>query len=390
MLPRGDFPILDRQSLIYLDSAATALKPRQVIVAEQLYAMEFTANIHRSNHLLGDLATEAYEDARRSVANFVNAAPNEVVFVRNATEAINVVANGLPVVDRIIASINEHHSNLVPWMRRGPITWIESHPTEPISIEAVQQAIERHLDDVKILTISYASNVTGVIHPIADICKLAREHGVLTCVDASQAIAHLPIDMDNLDCDFLVFSGHKLMGPTGIGVLVGPYDLLNQMNPLVFGGGAIERVTTKGFTLKASPYRYEAGTPHISGAIGLAAAIRYLQQFSWDDIAAHEKVLATRMATVFAEMSWATALMSQHRPRLALGSLAYPGHAFDVGRLLSDQFDIMVRTGFHCTHPLFDALGMNGALRVSPYLYNTIADIDRFADALHTIHRRFG
>jgi cysteine desulfurase/selenocysteine lyase len=393
MIDREDVPLLSRYpSLVYLDSAATALKPSLVIERETAYSTHFTANIHRSNHLLADRATEEYESARSTVAAFLGVAPGEVIFTRNATESINLVAQGLPRLHATFASASEHHANLVPWMRRSPVHWVEQDPCKPISVERAEEAVSQSRGETTILVVAYASNVTGVVNPVSDLCQMAREYGVLTCVDASQAVAHLPINVAEIGCDFLVFSGHKLMGPTGIGVLAGREAMLQTLEPLVVGGGMIERVTTAGYTLKALPHRLEAGTPHISGAIGLGAAIDYLHRFSWHEIAQHEALLAAKMDAAFAQFPQCRVLMAREPHRLALGSIAFPGQpldSMDIARMLSDQYDIMVRAGFHCAHPLFDGVDLHGALRISPYLYNTEADIDRLAIGLHIICDRF-
>ncbi len=393
---REDFPVLARQldgrQICYLDSAATALKPRSVLAAEAAYNTQYTANIHRGKHALSDEASDAFERARRRVARHLNAEPASVVFVSNTTTALNLVARGLALrpEDGILAATCEHHSNLVPWMRAGRLTLLPGDPLRPLSLEQLAQALERHRP--KVVTIGHASNVTGVIQPVAEICRLAREAGAVTVVDAAQSAPHLPLDVEALGCDFLAFSGHKLLAPTGVGVLFGRLERLEQLEPLVLGGGTVERVTSSGFTLKRLPYRLEAGTPPIAGAIGLAAALDYLEAVGFDAIQKHERALADALAKALAGVPGFRVLMAQDAQRLCIASLVPESRKVSPDQLalmLSDGFQIMVRSGFHCAHPCFDALGLEtGSIRASAYLYNTTGELERFGAALRTLSER--
>lgn len=394
---RADFPVLSRtidgQPLLYLDSAATALKPAAVIRDERAYSELYTANIHRGKHLLSEEASSAYEAARQRTARFLNAAPSSIVFVKNATEGLNLVARGLGLrkTDRVLTSIVEHHANLLPWMREASLVFIDRDPLQPLSLDAVQKALEAFRP--RVLTLSHASNVTGVIEPIADICRLAKSQDVVTVVDASQSAPHLPLDVEAIGCDFLAFSGHKMLGPTGTGVLWGRHQQLDSLEPLVLGGGTVQRVTASGYELKALPHRLEAGTPNVAGVIGLATAMGYLQGIGFDAIAVHEEMLASRMEDELSHIPGLRLIMSRHQPRLALAQIipASPRLTPDeLASLLSNTYNIMVRSGHHCAHPLFDALGLSqGSTRASAYLYNTAEEISQLAQALREIITRF-
>jgi cysteine desulfurase/selenocysteine lyase len=394
---RGDFPILDRvvqgRPVVYLDSAATTLKPLAVLDSEREYSLKYCANIHRGNHLFSEEASEAYENARRDVGRFIGAATRQVIFVRNATEALNMIAWGLRIAGerRISIPTSEHHSNIVPWMRSGKVEWIDHDPREPLSLDAV----EAHLREARphLLTFSHASNVTGIVNPVAEICALARSLGVMTCVDASQAVAHLPVNIADLGCDYLAFSGHKMMGPTGIGVLTGRLEALERLEPLLLGGGAVREVSLSGYALKDIPHRLEAGTPNISGAIGLAAAVGYLRGLNAERMSRHHGELAGRLEAVLSGISGVRLLQARKGPRLPLASLLIgsslgPGN---LGSMLSDCHGIMVRAGHHCAHPLFKGIDADkGALRASAYAYNEISEIDYLGECISKLLHRFG
>ena len=396
---RQDFPLLarrlDDKPLVYLDSAATSLKPWRVLEAERAYATELGANVHRGRHALSEESSTAYEAARRRVARFLNADPGAVVFVRNTTEALNLVASGLSLARgaSVLAPLAEHHSNLLPWMRRAHLHLFEHDVRLPLAPEQVDAELARLRPDV--LTFSWASNVTGVVHPAAELCALARRHGVLTVVDAAQAAPHLPVDVTALDCDFLAFSGHKLLGPAGIGVLYGRPEALERLEPLLVGGGNVEHVTRTGFSLRQLPWRLEAGTPNIGGALGLAAALDYLGEIGFDALAEHERTLAGALEAELHNLPGVQVLMGPPSSRLALASIAPLAAQVSSDHLalaLSDSFQIMVRSGFHCAHPLFDQLALpSGAVRASAYVYNTLDEIHRLGEALRVLlHRLLG
>lgn len=390
---RERFPLLrrriDDRRIIYLDSAATSLKPASVLAAEQAYSTEFTANVHRGKHTLSEEASQAYEHTRRRVARFINADPDCVVFTRNATEALNLVAQGLPLppAARVVAPRHEHHANLVPWFRSAEVIVLPTEPTLPLDLNQLEDLLRSASPAV--LTLAHASNVTGVIHPVAEICALARRLGIVSVVDAAQSAPHLALDVEQLGCDFLAFSGHKMLGPTGVGVLWGQRDQLARLDPLAFGGGAVDRVTSTGFTLKAIPYRFETGTPNISGVIGLGRAIDLLDEIGMSNVLAHDAVLAAALEEQLRDMPGVDVLMARREPRLAIATLVprtsriTPDH---LAYYLSETHKIMVRSGHHCAHPLFDSIGAEaGGVRASAYLYNEVEEIQAMSAALREL-----
>jgi cysteine desulfurase / selenocysteine lyase len=385
---RRDFPLLERivegQQILYLDSAATSLKPRQVLDAERLYSTVFTANIHRGKHFLSEEASFAYESARRRVARFLNGEPEGVVFVPNATHALNMVAAGLGLrkTDPVLCLAGGHHSNLVPWMHHGRCTPLDAAPLEPITVTMVEAAIERHAP--RVLALTHVSNVTGAVHPVAELCKLARSRGIVSVVDGAQSVPHMAVDVSAMGCDFLAFSGHKMLAPTGIGVLYGRPEMLDRLVPLVHGGGMVNRVERGGFTTKDVPHRLEAGTPNISGVIGLAAALDYLENLGWDRIAAHEAALKVALQTGLRELPARQVILDPDGP--AMASIVPRDDGPDPDTLavaLSETHRIITRSGFHCAHVLFDEMNLGrGALRASAYVYNTVEEIQVFCRAL--------
>ncbi len=394
---RDDFPLLrrrvDGKPLIYLDSAATALKPAPVLRAERAYSEDFTANIHRGQHLLSEEASSAYENARRRAAGFLKTGPRSIVFVKNATEALNTVARGMRLrkSDRVLASITDHHSLLLPWMREGSLVFLDRDPRVPLQPQAVLDSVRKH--EPRVLLLSHGSNVTGILEPVAEICALVKPLGVVVVVDATQTVAHLPLDVGALGCDFLAFSGHKMLAPTGIGVLWGRPELLDHLDPLVVGGGAVQRVLPDGYELKECPYRFEVGTPNIAGALGLAAAMDYLEALGFDAISAHDQMLADRIEQETSDIPGIRTIMSPVRPRLAIAQVVLDTPAIgpeDLSLMLSDGYKIMTRAGFHCAHLLFDHLSLpRGAVRISAYVYNTAEEIAELGRALRAILGRF-
>ncbi|MBK7861032.1 MAG: aminotransferase class V-fold PLP-dependent enzyme [Archangiaceae bacterium] len=387
---RADFPLLERtldgRPVVYLDSAATSLKPRAVVDAEVEYLTRFTANVHRGKHALSEEASALFEAARRRVARFLNAAPDEVVFVANTTAGLNLVAAGLDLGrdDRVVCAVGDHHSNLVPWLHRAQVTVLDADPREPLDPARVAAV----LDQVRprVLALGHASNVTGVVHPVAKLAALARERGIITVLDAAQSAPHLPLDVQQLGCDFVCFSAHKLLGPTGVGVLWGRLERLEALTPQVVGGGTVEQVSERGFTFKRLPYRLEGGTPNISGVLGFAAALDWLERLGFDAVVAHERALADQLQRELEGLRGVEVLMATGPERLALASIAprtatvSPDH---LATILSDGSQVMVRSGFHCARPALARLGAaHGALRVSAYLYNTAEELTRFSAAL--------
>ncbi|RMG06902.1 MAG: SufS family cysteine desulfurase [Cyanobacteria bacterium J055] len=397
-LVRADFPILHQEvrgnPLVYLDNAATSQKPKAVLDALQHYYEFDNANVHRGVHTLSVRATEAYESARDKVAAFVNAASrNEIVFTRNASEAINLVAyswgmNTLTAGDEIILSVMEHHSNLVPWQlvaqRTGAVLkFVELTETEEFDFEQFKTLIS---DKTKLVAVVHVSNTLGCINPVEEITEIAHQYGAKVLIDACQSVPHMPINVRSINCDWLVASGHKMCAPTGIGFLYGKLDLLRSMPPFLGGGEMIDNVFLDHSTYADLPHKFEAGTPSIGEAIALGAAVDYLTQIGMDKIAAYEHELCAYLFEKLATIPQLRIYGPQPNPdgsgRAALASFtAGEVHANDLSALL-DEAGIAIRTGHHCTQPLHQILGVSSTARVSLYFYNTRTEIDAFVVAL--------
>ena len=399
---RKDFPILeqvqDGNRLVFLDSAASSQHPRSVLDAmNHLYNTSY-ANVHRGVYQVAERATNAYEQARIRVARFIGANTNEVVFTKNATESINLVAGSwgrqnLGPGDAVVLTIMEHHANIVPWQmlaqERGfEIRWI------PVSDDGLLDLsdLDRLLDGAKLLAFSAMSNVLGTITPVAELTAAARAKGALSLVDACQWVPHLPTDMAEMGADFLAFSGHKMLGPSGIGVLWARPELLDSMPPFLGGGGMILDVTTEGFKPDVPPAKFEAGTPPIAEAVGLAAAIDYLDQLGMDAVRAHEvELTAYALRKLTAEVGDALTIHGPSEPAARGGvlSLALADvHAHDVSQVL-DTHAVCIRPGHHCAKPLMRHLGVPATARASFYVYNDTDDVDALADALVDARRFF-
>jgi cysteine desulfurase / selenocysteine lyase len=401
---RADFPILERSfhghPLVYLDSAATSQKPRSVLEAESRFYAETNANVHRGVYALSVEATDAYEAARARVAAFLHAKDaSEVVFVRGTTEALNLAATSLGQSllargDRVVTTVMEHHSNIVPWHFLRQQKGIE---LEFIDIDASGRLRLEDLDRLlgprtKIVTITHASNVLGTVNPIREIADRAHAAGALVIVDAAQSAPHRPIDVGKLGADLLAFSGHKVLGPMGIGVLWGRRELLEKMPPASGGGEMIQEVHRDRVSYREPPARFEAGTPNAAGAIALSAALDYLEHLGWDDIATHERRLF-EYSSEQAKRRFGDALMvygpSEGPDRQGLQSFSLRGvHPHDVSSLL-DADGIAVRAGHHCCQPLMERLGVPALTRSSPYVYNSTAEIDRLYDGLERVAKVF-
>ena len=390
---RADFPILHQDvnghPLVYLDNAATTQKPRAVIQAIVDYYEQDNSNVHRGAHALADRATEKFEGARVKVAGFINAAePRQIIWTRGTTEGINLVASSwgranLLSGDRILVSAMEHHSNIVPWQliaaEKGAV--VESIPVNAEGAIDLA-AFESMLDDrVKMVACGHVSNAFGTVNPVQDIARLAQGVGALTLIDGAQAVGHWPVDVQALDCDFYVFSAHKLFGPTGLGVLYGKTALLEAMPPYQSGGEMIESVSFDGTTFNQLPYKFEAGTPDIAGVIGLGAAIDYVQGLDRDGAAKHEAALLA-YAEERAKATPGIRLVGTAANKTSVMSFLLEGaHPNDVGLLL-DQQGVAVRTGNHCAQPIMEQFGIPGTVRASFSFYNTRADVDRLFEAL--------
>lgn len=398
---RKDFPILNQEinghPLIYFDNAATSQKPRQVLDAIVRYYEHSNANVHRGIHELSNRATGAYEAARERTAKFINArAPQEIIFTRGTTEGINLVANSwaLPQLkpgDKILLSELEHHSNLVPWQmvaeRTGAkLAYIPVNGDEgTLDLSRIDQQLA---DGVRLLSLTHISNSMAVVNPVADLCARARRHGVISVIDAAQSAGHLPLDVQAIGCDFLAFSSHKICGPTGMGVLYGRRELLENLPPYQGGGEMISKVEYFHTDYNVAPHRFEAGTPHIEGAVGLHAAFDYLDAIGRDRIFAHDQELAEHCAARLREFP-GIRIFGPKKGRAGLVSFVLPkAHALDVATML-DQRGVAVRTGHHCNQPLHAKLGVPATLRASFYFYNTKEEVDRFIEILQKVNKLF-
>jgi cysteine desulfurase/selenocysteine lyase len=398
---RRDFPILDQEvhghPLVYLDNAASSQKPERVVEAIADYYRTSHANVHRGAHKLSYEATEAYEEARAAVARHVGASDaREIVFVRGTTEAINLVAGawGAERVgegDEILVTRMEHHSNLVPWQllaERTGARLVAAEVTEEGRLDL--DDLRRKLSDrTRLVAVTHVSNTLGTVNPVADIAGLAHDADALCLVDGAQAAPHLPVDVGDIGCDFYAFSGHKMCGPTGIGALWARAELLEEMPPWQGGGEMISRVTLEGSTWANVPQKFEAGTPNIAGAIGLAEAVRYLEDVGVEAIHAHEADLASHALERLDELDGIT-VYGPREQRAGVVSFTYGDiHAHDLATIL-DRRGIAIRAGHHCNQPLMEHLGVDSTARASFYLYNTREEIDALVEGLHFAARVFG
>lgn len=407
---RKDFPILARQvqgkPLVYLDNAATSQKPEVVIEAMSDYYRRYNANIHRGVHTLAEEATEAYEGARRKVARFINAySPREVVFVRNTTEAINLVAQtwgraNLQSGDVVILSVMEHHSNLVPWQlvmqaTGAQLEFIELDSAGRLLLDDLDRLLAEHGPRVKMVAISGMSNVLGTVNPVAEIARRAHGVGALMLVDGAQSVPHLPVDVQALDIDLLAFSGHKMMGPTGIGALWARREILRAMPPYMGGGDMIKSVHLRESQWNDIPHKFEAGTPNIAQAIGLGVAVDYLSGLGMDHVLAHERAIAAYALERLADVP---NLRIYGPPAADRGGVVTFNlmkgnelliHPHDLASIL-DHEGIAIRAGHHCAQPLMEYYGVPATARASAYVYNTEAEIDALADALLKAQKVFG
>ena len=401
---RKDFPILERQvhgvPLVYLDNAATSQKPRAVIQALSDYYERYNANVHRGAHTLAIEATDAYEEARAKVARFINApSPENIVFVRNTTEAINLVAHTWAVAnvgagDRIVVTEMEHHSNLVPWQHVARVGGAE------LKLMAMTSGYELDTSDLdelltpatKLVALTHMSNVLGTITPVAEVVAAAHRVGALALIDAAQSVPHMPVDVQALDCDFMAFSGHKMLGPTGIGVLYAKADVLEEMDPFLRGGEMVLEVTYEDATWNQVPLKFEAGTPNIGDAIALGAAVDYLSALGMDDVREHEVALTRYAMERFAELEEVQTFgPSDLSVRGGVVSFYMSEiHPHDIGQVL-DQVGVAIRAGHHCAMPLVRSrLNVPATARASFYLYNTEAEVDALIDGLNQVLRYFG
>ena len=412
---RADFPILGRTTrsgrpLVYLDSAATSQKPQCVIDAEQDFYEKRNAAVHRGAHQLAEEATEAYEAARAAVAGFVGVDPDEVVWTKNATEGINLVAYAMSNAslgrggkraeelfalrpgDEIVVTEAEHHANLVPWQevcaRTGAtLRWIgvgEDGRLDPATFDVIGER-------TRVVAFTHASNVTGAVSPVGEIVGRARAVGALVVLDACQSVPHLPVDLRALDVDFAVFSGHKMLGPTGVGALYGRRELLAAMPPVLTGGSMVQVVTMESTTYADPPQRFEAGTQMVSQTVGLHAAVDYLAELGMDAVAAHEHRLTERLLEGIASVPGVRVLgPTEARDRLAVVAFSVDGvHPHDVGQVL-DNAGVAIRVGHHCAQPVHQRLGVHASARASASIYTTEEEIDTFVTELGKVRAFFG
>lgn len=400
---REDFPVLSRKvydkPLVYLDNAATSQKPRQVIDALVDYYENSNANVHRGVHHLSQEATDLYERARVKVAKFINARePEEIVWTRNTTESINLVAHtwakaNIRQGDEIVVTPMEHHSNLVPWQR------VAAEKGATLRILPLAPDATLDLDDIddyitprtKLLAMVHMSNGVGTINPIKELTVKAKKVGATVLVDAAQSAPHMPVDVIDLDCDFLALSGHKMLGPTGIGVLYGRRELLEEMEPFLTGGEMVLEVWYDRATWNDLPMKFEAGTPNIADAVGLGAAVDYLQDIGMQNIRDHEIQLTRYALDAFKELEEELVMFGPDDPEKRGGILSFHTdavHPHDLGTFL-DRDGIAVRTGHHCTMPLMRSLGVIASTRASFYLYNTEEEVDLLLDSLKRALRYF-
>jgi cysteine desulfurase / selenocysteine lyase len=398
---RQDFPILRQtvrgRPLAYLDNAASAQKPRAVIEAVSRFYTDMSSNVHRGLHDLSERATAAYEKSRATVRRFLNAADDrEIVFLRGTTEAINLVANTwgarhVGAGDEIVISEMEHHSNIVPWqllcerqgarLRIAPIT-----DAGELRLDALEQLLNPR---TRLLALPHVSNALGTVNPVRRIVEVAHGRGIPVLLDGAQAVPHLPVDVRAIGCDFFAFSGHKLYGPTGIGALYGRAALLEEMPPWQGGGDMIASVTFEKTTYNRIPYKFEAGTPHIAGAIGLGAAIEYVEGLGWPGIEVHEKDLLDYGTRALSSIP-GVRIVGTAREKVSVLSFVVDGvHPHDVGTIL-DGHGVAIRAGHHCAQPLMDRLGIPATARASISFYNTRAEIDALVEGIRSVREVFG
>ena len=400
---RADFPILDQQvhgqPLVYFDNAATTQKPRAVVEALRHYYEHDNANVHRGIHELSNRATAGFEAARASAAKFINArSAEEIIFTRGTTEGINLVAQAwgskhVKAGDTILLTEMEHHSNIVPWQllaKRAGAQLAYLPVTGDIGLLDMSRLDELLTPKVKMLAMTHISNSLGTINPVAELCARARQLGVTTLVDAAQSAGHRPLDVQEIGCDFLALSGHKMCGPTGIGVLYGRQEVLEAMPPYQGGGEMILSVEYQQSTWKPAPHKFEAGTPDISGAVGLHAAMDYLDKIGRHNIMQHDQELGAYAYAQLSRLGQGIRLFGPHIGRAGLVSFLLKGvHAHDLVTV-ADQRGVALRGGHHCNQPLMGKLGVESTARASFYFYNTTAEIDRFVEALGEIQKFFG
>ena len=395
---KKDFPILENRNIAYLDSGATTQKPKQVIEAVENFYEKLNANIHRGAYSLSMEATALYEETRAKIAKFINARyPEEIIYSKNASESLNLLAysyalDNLKKDDEVVISIMEHHSNLVPWQMvakktESKLNYMYINEDFELSDEEIESKIT---DKTKIVGITHVSNVLGTVNNVKKIIKYAHKKGAIVIVDASQSIPHMKIDVQDLDADFLVFSGHKMLAPLGIGILYGKRELLNKMNPFIYGGDMIEYVYEQDTTYAPLPNKFEAGTQNVEGVIGLGAAIDYIESIGYDKIHEIENELLDYARQELTKLDFIDLYLTPNKENHSgVISFNIKGvHPHDVASIL-DTEGVCVRSGNHCAQPLMRYLGIDSTCRASFYLYNTKEDVDRLVEALKKAYKMF-
>ena len=397
---RDDFPILARtvydKPLVYLDNAATTQKPLCVLDAMRDEYLNVNANVHRGVHYLSQQATDLHEAARETVRQFINAPkPEEIIFTRGTTESINLVVSSyvdafMHEGDEVIVSVMEHHSNIVPWQlqaaRKGiALRVIPMTDTGALDMQAFEQLFNER---TRFVSVAHVSNVLGTVNPVKDICRIAHSHGVPVLVDGAQSTPHFKVDVQDIDCDFFAFSGHKIYGPTGVGVLYGKETWLDRMPPYQGGGEMIESVTFERTVFEKLPFKFEAGTPDYVATHGLATALKYVSSLGLDNIAAHERELTTYCMEQMRTIPGMRLFGDTPNKDAVVSFLVGDIHHLDMGTLL-DRLGIAVRTGHHCAQPLMDRLGIQGTVRASFAIYNTFEEVDALVEGVRRVARMF-
>ena len=396
---RKEFPVLHtkvrEKKLIYLDNAATTQKPNQVISSITDFYTKYNSNVHRGIHKLSEMATLQFELAHKTVSKFINADFEEIVFTSGTTESLNLLANSLGNElnsnDEVVLTIMEHHSNLIPWQQMSKkigfkLKFIGITSDGKLDMDQAKSLITKN---TKIVSVVHVSNAIGTINPIKEIIDLAHNAGAISIIDAAQSVPHMTIDVKKLDCDFLVFSGHKMLGPTGIGVLYGKRTLLENMQPFLYGGNMIREVKLETSTWADFPEKFEAGTPNISGAIGLASAITYLTRIGMNSIESYEKELLNYASEQLSTIKGITIYGPKDERSCVLSFNVYGIHPHDIATLL-DREGVAVRGGHHCTMPLMKVLDLTGTVRASFYFYNTFEEVDGLVKAIIRARKVFG
>ncbi len=390
---RKQFPILDQEvygkPLVYFDNAATTQKPLCVIERERAYYLNENCNIHRGVHYLSQKATEAYENARKTVADFIHAREaREVIFTRGTTESVNLLATSfehffIQEGDTVLVSAMEHHSNLVPWQQmvqrhHGNLLVIPMSDQGELDLNCYSELLDQR---PKLVAVAHVSNVLGTINPVKEMVRMAHEKGIPVVIDGAQSVAHMPIDVQDLDCDFFVFSGHKMYAPMGVGVLYGKAEWLEKLPPYQFGGEMVDVVSFERTTFNVLPYKFEAGTPNVGAALGLEAAIRFLQRLDRSAVESHEATLLHAAVDRLCGIE-GIRFIGEAKNRSGLVSFVVKGvHPYDLGTII-DKMGIAVRTGHHCAEPVMTRFGIPGTVRASFAMYNTLEEVDAFVAAV--------